>query len=739
MPVTITSQGPLGLYRDGVLLSSHTLEAQALEAAIAHAENYGNGDYELRSPNKVIRVSLLTKVVVPFSWEPVAVEFVQGTASTINLALYVSNPESYPLVCAANSALPAGVTLVGNELRYSGAGSVTSSSLSFTAVSGQFVAVSGTATVRIVAAPPTPEPTPITVQVGEYWGIPSAYPQTKSPYGGTYQIWQTLPRKLDGTLGEAVDYYRVGGNWKDIETADGVYDWNQIDDRSTSGATGLKQIAAAGKKAVVWVVFSEFKDGSTNAETPAWLVSKCNLQTVADSGDGAGLWGYALWQNSSTVPANPTNPRQYWLRFIRKFGERYGTNGTSPYKDLIAGIYIGTFNAGGELWLPTEVRSVTNSTGVGGGLTESAGGVLENYVQEILDEWLKYFTPAQCIWEGWDDTAWCAGARNATAYAINTKGCSARAGNGEFVWNSSTSPSTISTVFKRSITPAAYVDAPAEYYRTVAAKENVGPNGLAIFADEFENSSNLAAPTVSTVSGTVLSDMYRSYRQAVLYGLHRSVSWWMFPDEIQRREELAWSNLAQFRALADHCRKVAGYPRGKSPIAFVELQRWNDGVYSARRRFDNVERFMIQRDTPADGKTVPTETATTLWPYPTWTTGASFSEARRTNIAGGSNRIYFQMETGFASTTESAFEICVYYKDTGNVSWCLQYSSPTVSPVSTQEVTNGNTGAWKTARFALTNVRFRRALSSSMDFCIWNKGTTDLTVKNVRVLRTVPV
>jgi hypothetical protein len=154
---------------------------------------------------------------------------------------------------------PDGSTLTFTKV--SGNGTVSTSGVYTAGTSGGPVVIaasdgvastnSPSVTVTVTGAPLI---APIVVN-GEYWDIPAAYPQTKSPYGGNYQIWQTLPRKGDGTLGDAVDYYRIGGDWKDIETADGVYDWSRIEDISTANLTGLKEIAAAGKKAIVWLAW----------------------------------------------------------------------------------------------------------------------------------------------------------------------------------------------------------------------------------------------------------------------------------------------------------------------------------------------------------------------------------------------------------------------------------------------------------------------------------------------------
>lgn len=153
MPVTIVTKGLIGLYRDGVLISDHTVESKGIESALRHAETHGNGDYELRYPNKVVSVSLLQKTVVPFSWANVAVEFTQGQAAAVDLALFLTNEQGYPIAYGVTGSLPAGTTLAGSVLSYDGVGAVASRTVYLVASSGSFVATSGAASVAVTAAP----------------------------------------------------------------------------------------------------------------------------------------------------------------------------------------------------------------------------------------------------------------------------------------------------------------------------------------------------------------------------------------------------------------------------------------------------------------------------------------------------------------------------------------------------------------------------------------------------------
>lgn len=156
MPVTIVTKGLIGLYRDGVLISDHTVESKGIESALRHAETHGNGDYELRYPNKAVKVSLLQKTVVPFSWDQPVVAFSQGTAGSVDLASFLLNPERRSIGYSVVGALPSGVTLAGSVLVYNGSGPVASSTVSLVASSGGLESTSSPVAVSVEAsnAPP---------------------------------------------------------------------------------------------------------------------------------------------------------------------------------------------------------------------------------------------------------------------------------------------------------------------------------------------------------------------------------------------------------------------------------------------------------------------------------------------------------------------------------------------------------------------------------------------------------
>lgn len=183
MPVTINASGYIEVYRDGVFVSRHNVESNAIEAVIAHAELNGDGDYELRYPNKVV-MSRLRKQVVPFTWNPITLAFVNGTAASVNLAGFLANPENRSVAYSVTGTLPAGVTLTGSTVAYNGTGAVASASVRFNATWGGLTATSALSTVSVNAAQPTNRAPTFTVAP-----TTATIPST----GGTIQFTATDP------------------------------------------------------------------------------------------------------------------------------------------------------------------------------------------------------------------------------------------------------------------------------------------------------------------------------------------------------------------------------------------------------------------------------------------------------------------------------------------------------------------------------------------------------------------
>jgi len=187
-------------------------------------------------------------------------------------------------------------------------------------------------------------------------------------------------------------------------------------------------------------------------------------------------------------------------------------------------------------------------------------------------------------------------------------------------------------------------------------------------------------------------------------------------------------------------------PVNEAPDAWAALQMWYDGCFNGNRRYHNYERYLLQRDVEPDGRTVLTDMKTWTPDHYGFCKVGEFGStqpavtyfARKTNHAGGSDYIYFDVVSEFAPPGENQFRIAVTYRDTGTAQWRLQYSTPTTALKDTPSVTNTGTNSLKTAIFTLSDASFRGAFANGMDFRIYNGGASDVTIRTVRVIRGGP-
>jgi hypothetical protein len=203
VPLTISTSGYITVYRDGVQISRHTVETKAVESAFSDSEANGDGTYELRFPNKTLTVSTLTKRVVPFYWQTVTLAYQNGTASSTNLATFLTNAQGRTITYTIKSgALPSGCTLSGSTISYDGAGIAAASSVQFTATSGVDVADSASVTCTIAAAPTVENRPPV-------WSVAENYALTQQTAGTGSSI--SVSQYASDPDGNALTFARVGG------------------------------------------------------------------------------------------------------------------------------------------------------------------------------------------------------------------------------------------------------------------------------------------------------------------------------------------------------------------------------------------------------------------------------------------------------------------------------------------------------------------------------------------------
>jgi len=185
-------------------------------------------------------------------------------------------------------------------------------------------------------------------------------------------------------------------------------------------------------------------------------------------------------------------------------------------------------------------------------------------------------------------------------------------------------------------------------------------------------------------------------------------------------------------AMLDWAFREMGKHYYDAPDAWADLRKWtdkNDG-----QTLNNWERWLYQRDQPGDGMTVPTAPTTSSWALQ----GPPYDEARRTNHAGSSDYMYFDVDNKFLYRGHDRVQLKVTYLDNDKATWWVEYDAADGEAYkSTMAVRNVGDGRWKTATFAIPDASFQNRQEGGMDFRIYDGGRQDLTVRFVRIVKTV--
>jgi hypothetical protein len=218
------------------------------------------------------------------------------------------------------------------------------------------------------------------------------------------------------------------------------------------------------------------------------------------------------------------------------------------------------------------------------------------------------------------------------------------------------------------------------------------------------------------------TDDYYHVKMATLKALQLRMNWVFLGDY-----ELA-------PGVFDYMLKTLGKRVYDSPDAWVALREAEDTEHGRPGSWvRNWERWLVQREIPSDGATVRTAPVTS----PASEIGTSY-EARRTDHAGGSDYIYFGVDDRFLAGGSTEVIVHVTYLDDNHAEWTLQYDAAD-GPIdkATESVTNVGDGAWKTRAFTIPDGGFANRQAGGMDFRLYNGGLEDLTVRFVRIIKTV--
>ena len=328
----------------------------------------------------------------------------------------------------------------------------------------------------VVGTLPLPPNPTVDVLSGEYWKLPTNYPQ-KSPFGGLNHIWG-LPQM--NPYSPITDLHWVGGFWKKLNPADDVYDWSQLEvNGQASGSYNLNNLGDNGKSALIWTILGN-KDGTQAGgfHTPQWLIDKCAAQghpitqinVAPDLQDTyANAWGLALWEPC---------PRAEVLQFITGMFSKYKNDARVKYA------YAVTFNAG-EFWIPPNAyRDAADK-----GLTPA---ILQSFANDIIDAWVTAVGVKKVVWTsatGWSlpDGGGDVETEAVTERALNTLGTQLREGNSENVLADLVQPRIGQNTFDVVPRPGYAATNESHWYFTQAPTiQELGASGMSFYGTEFE-------------------------------------------------------------------------------------------------------------------------------------------------------------------------------------------------------------------------------------------------------------
>ncbi len=187
-----------------------------------------------------------------------------------------------------------------------------------------------------------------------------------------------------------------------------------------------------------------------------------------------------------------------------------------------------------------------------------------------------------------------------------------------------------------------------------------------------------------------------------------------------------------------------------SPDAWVSLRQTYDPFFSANPPnpvynsarwvhrvtlpYRNWEKWLYQRDVAPNGMVKPVYPLNSNFWFDRFNYEAF--EAMQTNKATGNNYIYFEVDSAFIFGGRNQVELKISYLDNFNGNWWVEYDSngPGVYKQS-QKISNNNTNQWKTVSIALPDAGFSNRQNGNMDFRIFNGGVNDLSVRFVRLIK----
>lgn len=212
--------------------------------------------------------------------------------------------------------------------------------------------------------------------------------------------------------------------------------------------------------------------------------------------------------------------------------------------------------------------------------------------------------------------------------------------------------------------------------------------------------------------------------------------------QLQMRMNWMYTNQTNYQTapeIHNYFNMVAGKKVNDSPDAWCALRQMKDLYRSwvfypnfQNYKIDNWERWLYQREVSPGGLT---QNVYLIDDDPYRLFNDTSYEAKATIHSTGNDYIYFNIDDNFSYNNTDTILIKVTYLDNYNGTWHLEYDGATTIYQASSPVTNLNDGTWKTVTFILPDCKFGNGQVGGNDFRIYNGGVHDITVRFVRVIK----
>jgi hypothetical protein len=535
------------------------------------------------------------------------------------------------------------------------------------------------------------------------WFLPADV--ERSPDSGFYQLGLLTPT-------DKIPIYCRGGiwNWEDFNPIEGEYRFDIIQDK-------LDELRNTPYSLCLRIKCSEVGTAN-NPVVPSWVITKYNLPTITLTGGKYDVQIIPSWHDG--VEAEFT-------KFLDALGQ---TNIQNDPKLVFAQIHGISSSRGEELNLQSSHDyQVVEAEGF-------SAQEYKNWAIKRIDAWANAFNGVEykLLWSGREDSlSWTRGdaydqaSSEITEYVIN-KGASFRGGIIELYFGPRFN--------KPESTGQRLVKDPygstSPYYETYIETDLDFPIITEQRMNGEENEEYWSGDGETGKWGDTLAQRRHRWLVSNLMSLTLGVN-------VSYSTTYAYNLNPTF---SDYVQKSFGKTVETSRDAFAFLfegytgQRV-DGAWRSAVKVKNIERYLYQRDLPG-ATTIAVEKfyRKNAGNDGLWGDNPKYDQvARRTDLANGNDRMYFDVEDRFIHRTPQSALLKITYKDNSNCQWYLQFSTDTGGEYNSDKVTCANDGKWKTATFNIENIPFLDQLSSyGQDFAIVAENE-DVTVKYVRIIK----